>query len=738
MPVITRESTVRETLARYPGAEPIFDRHGLAGCGGPEGPLEPIGFFAAIHHADADDLLRDLNAYAASVDGPAPHAHAPAGLPPGVAQPYRLFLATAALIAVVAGISSGIAAAITGHWGGLVGESWLALVQAHGHLQVWGFLALFIMGMAFHILPRFKGQAPAPAWLAFSTYGLVAGGASVYASVQPHADGSLRPLFVAGSAAEVAGVALFCWFVGTTMWRARAKREPFDAFIVAGAAALAGVAAMNFALVIEAAGDRARLLSAAGDQAMLMLAAQGFAALFVLGVSLRVLPFFAGLRPPHTRALLVALAALAVALPLRAAMTWWPAFDANGWSVDVGHAAALAAVVAFAAAVVALRVFEPQETTELPEATPPLFLAMVRAAYAWLIVAVALDAYWQLREIDGGFTPMYAGGAVRHAYMVGFATSMLLPMAYRTVPVFSGRALPWPRLISASFLAVLAGAALRIAPVALTANPVALDFKLMAAGGTLLLAGLAIFGAQVFVSAYAGAKAAPANVPAPEPASADGEAASPWVEEPASVWAEPDAPAAEHAPAAKFYAGMTVAEALQVSPMVLQVLLDFGFGPLADPQMRERMAKTVTLAQAAGFLSATPETLIETLNAAVREAGAGAPASAAAAGVLVRRIETDITEEQAMDALRGVVDPEIPVNIIDLGLVYEVALREGYAHVIMTLTSPGCPMADAVEEDVRKALTSLPGIEAVDVDIVNEPAWTPQRMSPAARAAVGM
>lgn len=727
MAAITRETTVREALAQYPGAEPIFDQHGLAGCGGPDGPNEPIGFFAAIHHADADDLLRDLNAYAASV---ARAQAAPSPAPPsGGPQPYRLFIVTALILTITGGLTSGIAAGITGHWGGLVGEPWLALVQSHGHLQVYGFLAMFIIGMAFHILPRFKGQTPAPPWLWMSTYGLILGGMLLRVTAQPHAQGWLRPWFAASAFVEMAGVLLFAAFVASVLWRARAKREPFDAFIAAGTLGLIGASGMNLALVLEAAGDRSRLLSTAGDQAMLMLSAQGFAAVFVLGVSLRVLPFFAGLRRPHERLLLGALAALVVALPLRAAMTWWPAFDVNGWSADTGHAASLAAAAAFALAVVALRVFEPQATNELPNATPPLFVAMARTAYAWLLIAVALDAYWQLRELDGGFTPYYAAGAVRHAYMAGFATSMFLPMAYRTVPVFSGRALPWPRLIGASFAAVLAGVALRIAPVALTTTPVALDFKLMAAGGVLLLVGLSILGAQVFVSAYMRAPAA-----AEEAVAAPAAAGAPAMASAAAAPANgPSAPAGP-----KIHAEMTVAEALRVSPIVLQVLLDFGFGPLADPQMRARMAQTVTIAQAASFLSARPEALVETLNAAVAESAAGSPGDAAEAGVVVRLIETDITESQALDVLRGVVDPEIPVNIIDLGLVYELLVREGYAHVMMTLTAPGCPMADQVEEDVRNALLTLPGIEAADVDIVKEPAWSPERMSRTARAAVGM
>jgi metal-sulfur cluster biosynthetic enzyme len=103
----------------------------------------------------------------------------------------------------------------------------------------------------------------------------------------------------------------------------------------------------------------------------------------------------------------------------------------------------------------------------------------------------------------------------------------------------------------------------------------------------------------------------------------------------------------------------------------------------------------------------------------------------------IKLIDTTVTDETVRAALKTCYDPEIPVNIVDLGLVYSVVVRDAYAHVTMTLTAPGCPMADEVEGQVRGALLGVQGIETVDVDIVERPAWTPERMSPVARAAVG-
>lgn len=96
------------------------------------------------------------------------------------------------------------------------------------------------------------------------------------------------------------------------------------------------------------------------------------------------------------------------------------------------------------------------------------------------------------------------------------------------------------------------------------------------------------------------------------------------------------------------------------------------------------------------------------------------------------------TEESVRKALRGVKDPELNLNIIDIGLVYEVEVEEsGAVHVRMTLTSPGCPAGAEIVGDVKRTIEELEGVTSVDVEIVWEPFWTPERMDPRVRAFLG-
>lgn len=95
------------------------------------------------------------------------------------------------------------------------------------------------------------------------------------------------------------------------------------------------------------------------------------------------------------------------------------------------------------------------------------------------------------------------------------------------------------------------------------------------------------------------------------------------------------------------------------------------------------------------------------------------------------------SEEDIVAALKTVHDPEIPVNIYDLGLIYDVTLNEnGNVHIVMSLTAPGCPVAGEMPGLVARTVAKLPHVGRVDVDLVWEPAWTKDRMSSEARLAL--
>jgi metal-sulfur cluster biosynthetic enzyme len=98
----------------------------------------------------------------------------------------------------------------------------------------------------------------------------------------------------------------------------------------------------------------------------------------------------------------------------------------------------------------------------------------------------------------------------------------------------------------------------------------------------------------------------------------------------------------------------------------------------------------------------------------------------------------DVSLEQAKLALRKVKDPELNLNIVDLGLVYDVRVTGNDVEIDMSLTSPGCPSGPEIMADAEKMLKALPGVGTVTVNLVWQPFWTPDRIEPRVRAYMGL
>jgi metal-sulfur cluster biosynthetic enzyme len=97
----------------------------------------------------------------------------------------------------------------------------------------------------------------------------------------------------------------------------------------------------------------------------------------------------------------------------------------------------------------------------------------------------------------------------------------------------------------------------------------------------------------------------------------------------------------------------------------------------------------------------------------------------------------ELSEERVLDALRDVYDPELGINIVDLGLVYAVQVRDGAVHIEYTLTTMGCPIGPLIEQQMQQLLATVEGVDVVDAEMVLRPPWSPEMMSEEAKAALG-
>lgn len=101
------------------------------------------------------------------------------------------------------------------------------------------------------------------------------------------------------------------------------------------------------------------------------------------------------------------------------------------------------------------------------------------------------------------------------------------------------------------------------------------------------------------------------------------------------------------------------------------------------------------------------------------------------------RMPDDLLSAEAWQHLESVYDPELGINLVDLGLIYGVDVRDGEVKVEMTLTTPGCPMSDTMPAAVERALLMIPGVSQVTVDLVWEPRWDPEMVTERAQRLLG-
>jgi hypothetical protein len=586
---ITAEWLVPEVIGRFPATRAVFDRYGLRGCGGPQGPRETVAWFARLHGVPLDRLLDELNAAAA---GGAP-AEAVAFRPTLADTIYRPFF----LAGVLALLTLGCAWGAVNLW--LIGVrrsfagvdySW---ILAHGHAMVFGVVGFFIMGFAYQAFPRFAHTDLWRPTLALATLPLMAGGIALQAVAHLLAPrGPFLALGLLAGAVQILAVALFGLVLHKTFWRA-ARSEPHEGFVRAALFwfLLAAVANPAIFWLFETARTRQEFLFRVATFNIPYRDVQllGIAVMMILGVSLRFLPHAYGLREPTRawRRVLLWGTNGAIALGVGAFLAGMLSGDSR-WLIGQ-ELAALGLVGIALGTPRQYRLFGP-----VPESERDRGLKFIRAAHVWFIVAtvmLALVPVYNLliyRPLTGAAVPFSHAffGAYRHALTVGFITMMIVGVSSKVVPTLSGvdvRRAPalWP-----TFWLLNVGNGLRIATEIAT-DYTAAAYRVMGVSGFIEVAGLALWGYELVRNMRVGRRL--------ERQAWAGMASEPFVLGPQTM----------------------VAEVLQRYPQALEVFLRHGFAPLRNPVLRRTMARVVTLEQACRREGVVLDRLLADLQAVI-------------------------------------------------------------------------------------------------------------------------
>ena len=456
--IVPPTMSIREIRRRFPATAPVFEEYGLGDCGGPDGPDEPVAWFATVHRLPLDEFLAALRRAAVRDAAAAPPAPANAMRP---FSPH--FILGSLFLTLTLGATTGMINLLRIAAGGDVPISHR---QIHGHTQVLGFAGLFLMGIAYHALPRILGigaRTPASSrtafWLMF--VGVVLRNVGQPLGFYPIG----RLLSLASAGMEIAAGFFFVRFVFALLSAVRAgkydRSDPILRFVRIGTVLFAGALAVVGAQGIWLAGNRDTSLPAALTEPFYFLALYGFLLAWIYGFGNRVVSLFLGVGPARRRTPEIAMALQAVAAPLYC-IGWLPIVPtATGLLLrDVGLVLAATSAIVYLAGNGFL--WRKSDLPVMKAPGSPTFA--IRAAFGslglWAVLEIAAVVLSRTTAIPA--QNIWWADAGRHVFTIGFLTLLIVGMSLRILPVFSGKALWSPALARVTYGLLIAGTAMRL------------------------------------------------------------------------------------------------------------------------------------------------------------------------------------------------------------------------------------------------------------------------------------
>jgi hypothetical protein len=357
-------------------------------------------------------------------------------------------------------------------WGiSLLGANWLALVQVHGLLQLFGFAGLFAMGVALHAVPRFRGAPPPSRTLVWITYFGTLGGLALRSIAQPMPDLPGRStLLVIGGASLGLGALAFGVAAIRSLVSGRNPHRADELLIGAGICAVP-IAALLVSL--EMLGSAPVVVDQVTDDRAVWLMLLGGLSTLIFGVWARLAPGFVASRPPKPRLLIVG------------GTLWLAGVIVQAFGMALGPWLLL---IGLAALTGATGLFGPGIAHQPLHGHARLTRLGVRSAFAWAFIGLAIISAGTF-----GLASSYLQvSAARHALALGFVTLMIYSVASRALPAFLGRRLWSTRLQAATLAVANVGVALRVVP-QLAAGTNALSDALVGLSGILAYVALVLF-----------------------------------------------------------------------------------------------------------------------------------------------------------------------------------------------------------------------------------------------------
>lgn len=364
------------------------------------------------------------------------------------------------IVAVVLGFSTGAAVLIMPMLGMDRSLTWITHSQSHGVIQLFGWAGLFVMGFAFHVVPRFfnghlRNPLPQKLVLWFVLGGMILRftGQSVYKT------SAADPLVAIGGFFLFAGTLVFGWAMFEVIRSSPRKTGQAEMWVWGGITWSMIAGALHFAVTLKMAIDSAPLAHAPWNEALIYAAMFGFITSFVFGVTVRALRGILLLKPMYERVNVAAFWLLQAGL---ATLVVGHFVDASQEVISAGFILSSAGLVTFVFAVRALE--SPVSSAMRFPVGHPWFPQFVRVAYGWLAVGavmLALESLEKTGAID--LLPPPISLPIMHVFTLGFITLIIVGVASKFFPIFEGADIKHPRLIAASFVLINVSVLIRVA-----------------------------------------------------------------------------------------------------------------------------------------------------------------------------------------------------------------------------------------------------------------------------------
>ena len=566
---------IPDVIRLYPSTRAVFDRYGLKGCGGPEGPPESIEFFSRAHAVPLDGLLVEL--------GEAARREQDSPLPPDYHYEetlgdllYKWFFKAGIVVSLSVGCLFGALMLLYYAMERSFYSVPINLIHLHGHAQIFGWIGLIVMGFAYQAYPRFKYTTLARPKLAAISFVLMVAGLIIRSVAQGLFNGSL--LIVPGvfsGVLELVAVSLFVVVMIKTLRQSDPGVDFYDKFILTALVAFWLVALLNPLLfyLINSAPDERTMVELIGTWLFPYRELQllGFACMLIYGVSLRYVPAILGFKE---RGRSMATTIYYLFLTATVADITFYLLMRTGSSPIWGTGLQVSFLLMLLSAILMVR----QMGLFSSPAEWDRSVKFIRTAYAWLILAFIMLSFFPVynRLTEQAFSHAFFG-AYRHALTVGFISMMILGVSSKVIPVLSGRDPGELSPLNHAFYLLNIGNLIRVSAQIAT-DHVGWAYPIMGVSGFLEVSALALWGVD--------------------------------------IWRTMNSRVVQAAEVGSglITAAMKVADVLDSYPQTEEVFMSHGFTDIQNPVMRNTIARAATLRMACGVHHVDVNEFVDALN----------------------------------------------------------------------------------------------------------------------------